>query len=176
MDVNYINLVHLGEYVGTILKNALNTLDLLETRTWIIDTWASNHMCIDLNLINHPTILIKLAPMYLLDRLIKTIHHVGNVTLHPKIVPSETLHVSSFKFNLLYVQKLAKTTHIIFIFSCTYYVLQDLKTEEVLSIGKVIGSLYILDQSYFSFVKWFAIPSYINTYYINKTSISFEFL
>ena len=123
VDVNYINLIHLGEYVGTILKYALNTLDLLETRTWIINTWASNHMCIDLNLISHPTILIKLTPMYLLDRSIKTIHHVGNVTLHPKIVLSETLHVPSFKFNLLYVHKLAKTIHILFIFSHTYYVL-----------------------------------------------------
>ena len=74
------------------------------------------------------------------------------------------------------MHKLAKTTHIIFIFSCTYYALQDLKTEEVLSIGKVIGSLYILDQSCFSFVKSFVIPSCINTYYINKASIPFEFL
>ena len=55
-------------------------------------------------------------------------------------------------------------------------VLQDLKTEEILAVGKVIGSLYILDQSCFSFVKSFAIPSCIDTYYINKASVHFEFL
>ena len=62
VDDNYINFAHLGESTGTVLKHALNTLDLLEPGTWIIDTRESNHMCTDLNLINHPTILTKLTP------------------------------------------------------------------------------------------------------------------
>ena len=50
--------------------------------------------------------------MYLLDGSIKIVHHVGNVTLHPRIVLLETLHVPSFKFNLLSMHKLTKIAHI----------------------------------------------------------------
>ena len=54
MDGNYINLAHQGEYASTILNYALDTLDLLELETQIIDTKASNHMCIDLITIIEP--------------------------------------------------------------------------------------------------------------------------
>ena len=69
-------------------------------------------MCTNLNLIDHPTILTKPTLMYLLDGSIKIVHHVGNVTLHPRIVLLETLHVPSFKFNLLSMHKLTKIAHI----------------------------------------------------------------
>ena len=59
VDSNNINLTYLREFSSTILKYALNILDLLEPGIRIIDIKTSNHMCTDLNLIDLLSILTK---------------------------------------------------------------------------------------------------------------------
>lgn len=132
------------------LNYILNALDFIESGTWIINTSASNHMCVDSKLIDKLIPLHKPTTVSLPDGSIKNVYHIGNITLNSKLVFTDTVYLPSFKFNLLSVNKLAKTSHIKLIFNPTYCVLQDLKTEDILAIGKVIGSLYILDKHCFS--------------------------
>jgi len=58
-----------------------------------------------------------------------------------------TLHVPDFKCNLLSVKALVITAKI----SCTFYpthcILQDLQTDKIVASGKIVGNLYVLDNS-----------------------------
>lgn len=60
---NYINVSHLGEFVGTIINYALHILDSLSLNTWIIDIGASNHMCTKLKLLTDQ--FKKMLPLFI---------------------------------------------------------------------------------------------------------------
>lgn len=79
------------------------------------------------------------------------VKHIGNVISNNKTTLYDTLHIPNFKFNLLWINKLSKTSRIKFVFYPTYYILQDLQSEEILSVGKILGSLYNFNPSCLSF-------------------------
>ena len=59
---------------------------------------------------------------------------------------TNVLYLPNFKFNLLSVHALCASTNLSFHFSLVSCSLQDPKTREVLAMGKVVGTLYILHQ------------------------------
>src|SRR5262249_41776262 len=69
----------------------------------------------------------------------------GHIKLSSRLTLTNVLFVSDFKFNLLSVNKLTKTANIKFVFFPECCVLQDLHTNELLAVGRVIGNLYVLD-------------------------------
>lgn len=56
------------------------------------------------------------------------VEHVGNIVLPNNIVLFDALHIPSFKFNLLSVNKLAETILMRLIFDSQCCLLQDLET------------------------------------------------
>lgn len=57
MDHNDINFTHMGNFAGTKLSFALNSIDFLPTSAWNIDKEGSNQMCRDLNFFYNPILL-----------------------------------------------------------------------------------------------------------------------
>ena len=127
----------------------LNTIDLFKPGTWILDTGASNHMCAENCLFENFETTKNPLPVHLPDGSIKFVNHTGNIHLNAHLFLENALYIPSFKFNLLSVSKLAKTSNLKFIFLPDHCVLQDLQTEQIMAVGKLIGSLYILDRSSF---------------------------
>ncbi|KAJ0043983.1 hypothetical protein Pint_17980 [Pistacia integerrima] len=51
-DGSAINYAHFADFAGIVLKHALSSIDLLDSRSWIIDREASSHMCVDLEMLD----------------------------------------------------------------------------------------------------------------------------
>ena len=117
----------------------------LEKGSWIIDTRASNHMCHDLNLFDEITNTNPPLLVFLLDGSTHLVHKTGRVTFSKDISLTSVLYLPSFNFNLLSVHALYASTNLSFSFSSVSCSLQDPKTREVLVVGKVVGTLCILD-------------------------------
>ncbi|XP_010260173.1 PREDICTED: uncharacterized protein LOC104599359 [Nelumbo nucifera] len=145
---------YLDTYAGMKVQYAFNskdsTLAVLDVGTWIVDTGASNHMCTDLKLLSQPKPITQIIPIHLPDGTIKFVQHIGHVKLSPDLILTNTLHIPSFKFNLLSVSKLVIINNIKCTFYPTYCLQQDLQNEKILAVGKMIKNLYILDKSSFS--------------------------
>ena len=67
------------------------------------------------------------------------------MTLSKDISLTNVLYLPSFNFNLLSGHALCASTNLSFSFSFVFCSLQDSKTREVLVVGMVVGTLYILD-------------------------------
>lgn len=81
---------------------------------------------------------------------VTTLQVYGNVFLSPNLVLHDVLFIPYFKFNLLSVNKLYATANLKFTFHTGYCIMQDQKTETLLAKGNVLGSLYILDNSFYA--------------------------
>ena len=83
--------------------------------------------------------------VFLPDGSTHLVHKTGRVTLPKDISLTNVLYLPSFNFNLLSGHALCASTNLSFSFSFVFCSLQDSKTREVLVVGKVVGTLYILD-------------------------------
>ncbi|XP_010267875.1 PREDICTED: uncharacterized protein LOC104604981 [Nelumbo nucifera] len=175
IDNNLVNFAHIGDLEGNnptcAFHFALHSFDNLDCGTWIVDTGASNHMCIDNKLIRKPKPVTQITQVFLPNGFVKLVHHIGDVSLTPKLTLTDALCVPSFKYNLLSVNKLSKTAELKFEFYPDKCILQDLQTEVVLAVGKVVGNLYILDKS--SFHDSSLLVSCNNQIDLNKSSSDF---
>ena len=101
-------------------------------------------------------------PIYLPDGSTHLVHKMGRVILYKAICLINVLYLPNFNFNLLSVHALCASTNLSLSihalcastnlsfhssFSCS---LQDPKTRDVLAVGKVVGTLYILHQLTFA--------------------------
>lgn len=141
------------EYVGIapflyIALNAGISLEDMRPGSWIIDTGATTHMCTSLKQFQNISTVSQPIYVNLPDGTIKHVTQCGEIKLTPKITLKGVLYTSYFRFNLMSVNKMSEFAQIQFSFFPNYYVLQDLKTKEVLAKGKVIGGLYVLDNSF----------------------------
>jgi hypothetical protein len=71
---------------------------------------------------------------------------IGNVTCTPNIQPSSMLHVPNFINNLMFVSQLVDDLNYIVYLSHSHVVVQELKTGNVIGIGKRNEDLYRLEQ------------------------------
>ena len=114
-----------------------------------MDTGASTHMCSEFSLLVNPAILTSPMQVSLPDGSKISVQYSGTVVLSPTLELHNVLYIPKFQFNLLSVPKLAATSNIIFKFYPNNCILQDLKTEHLVAVVKLVNHLYILDQSSF---------------------------
>ena len=140
---------HLEHFAGIPSSFAFTTQDSSNIGTWIVDTGASTHMCSDFSLLVNPAIVTSPMHVLLPDGSQVSVQYSGTVVLSPTLELHNVLYIPKFQFNLLSVPKLAATSNIIFKFYPNNCLLQDLKTEHLVVVVKLVNHLYILDQSSF---------------------------
>ena len=112
-----------------------------------MDIGASHHMCHDLNMFDEITNTNQPLPFFLPDGSTHLVYKTSRVTLSKDISLTNVLYLLSFNFNLLSVHALYASANLNFSFSSFSCSLQDQKTREVLVVGKVVGTPYILDRT-----------------------------
>ncbi|KAF7800953.1 uncharacterized protein G2W53_044551 [Senna tora] len=138
-----VNFANFGEFAG---KTTNSTSVKIDKRSWIIDTGASSHMCSNKNLMIDLRILNNKIPVHLPDGTKKNVEMIGNVIISSKIKLVDVFYILDFKYNLLSVNKMAKTCDVSVIFDGSHCVVQDQKTRSILIQGKMAGNLYVLRQ------------------------------
>lgn len=132
-----------GGFAGTIiLSNVSNLLNFFDKDAWIVDSGASDHIAGNKSLFDEITLLNKGIKVGLPDGSVKTIYHMGTVTLSDQIRLKKVLFMPDFKHNLLSLSKLLEGSNMNVIFhknGCTF---QDHSTRSVIGEGKKIGGLY----------------------------------
>ena len=106
-------------------------------------------MCSDFSLLVNPAIVTSLMHVSLPDGPQMSVQYSGTMVLSPTLELHNVLYIPKFQFNLLSVRKLVATSNIIFKFYHNNCLLQDLKTEHLVAVVKLVNHLYILDQSSF---------------------------
>ncbi|KAL0405762.1 UNVERIFIED_CONTAM: Retrovirus-related Pol polyprotein from transposon RE2 [Sesamum latifolium] len=116
---------------------------------WIVDTGATNHMCADPSLFTQKYSPTHTFLVYLPDSSTQPVSFLGAVHLHKHLTLTDVLCVPTFKYNLLSVQRLCSSNSISVTFSFSKCWFQDLKTKKILAVGRILGGLYIVDESSF---------------------------
>ncbi|KAK9125652.1 hypothetical protein Scep_014498 [Stephania cephalantha] len=147
---NHVNTTHFGDFAGSLFHSTFCAHASVRHGDWIIDTGASNHICSDRYLFHFSKPPIHSTPAYLPDGTVKLVDAIGDIILTSKLTLHSCLHISSFKYNLLSVSKLYAYAHIKFVFHPSFCLLQDVESSQILGVGKVLGGLYILDQTSFN--------------------------
>ncbi|KAL0427143.1 UNVERIFIED_CONTAM: Copia protein [Sesamum latifolium] len=129
---------------------ALAELETNDLDFWIVDIGATNHMCARLNTLTKIQTLSHQTLVYLPDGSSKPL--LGTVILHEQLTLSNVLYIPTFNFNLLSVQKLCSSSHISFSFFPSHCTIQDLRTNKIIGVGRLLGSLFIIDKSSFDLV------------------------
>ena len=114
-----------------------------------MDTEASTHMCSYFSLLVNPAIVTSLMHVSLPDGSQVSVQYNGTMVLSPTPELHNVLDIPKFQFNLLSVPKQATTSNIIFKFYPNNCLLQDLKTEHLVAVVKLVNHLYILDHPAF---------------------------
>lgn len=117
----------------------------MSNNCWIIDTGATCHICPFYGCLKTIRDLGKEISIHMPDGNTKTTTKCGDVSLNGSLVLENVLYVLTFKFNLLSVGKIVKSGDL----GCHFYVgfcsFQDHRTDKVVALGRLKGSLYILD-------------------------------
>lgn len=113
---------------------------------WIVDTGATNHMALSLNLIDQTSITKapSLKRVHLSNGDVTLVTHTGSSAISNKGTVSNVFHVLEFKFNLLSVSKLTKELQCYASFYLDFCLFGDLFNRRVKEIGKQVDDLYIL--------------------------------
>ena len=125
------------------------------SRTWIIDTGATNHMAYNASLISSLHELPYISPITLPDGTIKYVNKGGDVHIASVLTLKDCLLVDSFKCNLLSVSKCLKSSQYSFNFTDEYCLLQDQQSKKVVGAAKLIKGLYLLNDESF-------LPAFVN--------------
>jgi hypothetical protein len=115
-------------------------------KTWIVDSEVSQHMTPD------PTVFKSYKPLsgkenvQTSDGTFCSIAGIRNVTCTPNIQLSSILYEPNFTNNLMFVSQLVDDLNCIIFLSPSHVVVQELKTDKVIGIGKRTENLYRLEQ------------------------------
>ncbi|KAL0401782.1 UNVERIFIED_CONTAM: hypothetical protein Slati_4208100 [Sesamum latifolium] len=145
-DPVHVHFAQGDEMAGIIVDTKPGTLNF---GTWIVDTGATNPMCGDASIFHSLHTLSTPTTITLRDNSVTQATQSGTIKLSTTLSLKNVLLVPSFKYNLLSVSQLCKFNSICFIFLTSTCMLQDLKTKNVLAIGRQIGRLYYLDRNSF---------------------------
>ncbi|KAL0408279.1 UNVERIFIED_CONTAM: hypothetical protein Sradi_1762300, partial [Sesamum radiatum] len=154
-DPLQVNFAHGDEFAGT---SALTTSSKNAFGSWIIDTGATNHMCAYPSLLTQNSSPIHKSLVHLPDGTSHSVESVGTLHLSDRFSLMKVLCIPAFKYNLLSMQQLCSSAAVSILFSPSHCWLQDLKTKDVLAVGRVIGGLYILDKHSFDSVNIHIVP------------------
>lgn len=151
------NLEQVCEYAGnlnsqqnvdTAFNASFSNSDDIGPCSWIIDMRATTHMCASPNLFSKLKQTTRHISVKLPYNRTKHVTQEGNVNLSSAITLEDVLYISSFRYNLLSVNKLTSNTESRFTFYPTYCLLQDQKSDHTLLKGRAVGSLYVFDMMY----------------------------
>ncbi|KAL5787305.1 hypothetical protein ACOSP7_004254 [Xanthoceras sorbifolium] len=129
---------------GNLFSFPFSNHRYLNSRTWVIDSSATHHVCCDSTLFSSfteiPTTQVTLPNGH-------TVHmtRIGSVRLTNMLVLHDVLYIPLFHFNMLSTSSLTLSHHCfvnIFPYSC---LIQDLTRGLTIGKGKREGNLYLLD-------------------------------
>ncbi|KAK9673764.1 hypothetical protein RND81_12G187800 [Saponaria officinalis] len=131
-------------YAGKLVaSNAVSCNHNSVMMEWIVDSGATDHMSAQKHLFLNMRPLISPIFVALPDGTLKTVTHIGDVQLHPKILLREVLFIPEFKHNLLSVGKLLSSNGLMIHFDVHKCTIQD-HARLVHVIGVKDGGLYKL--------------------------------
>ncbi|KAL0446187.1 UNVERIFIED_CONTAM: Retrovirus-related Pol polyprotein from transposon RE1 [Sesamum latifolium] len=142
--------------IGCALVNSeINDLDF-----WIVDTGATNHMCAKLSMLSKHSSPSQPTHVFLPDGTSQPVHLLGTAVLHNNLTLTNVLYVPNFRYNLLSVSKTCQSSHISFTFFPSHCLIQDLKSNKTIGVGRQLDSLYVIDRSSFnsSFIQQYSVP------------------
>ncbi|KAL2236391.1 UNVERIFIED_CONTAM: Retrovirus-related Pol polyprotein from transposon RE1 [Sesamum indicum] len=145
-----VHFAQVDEMAGMTME--YSTLTGCNANSWIVDTGATCHMCGDVKLFHSLTVLKAPKRIHLPDNSITLATQCGDIQLCPKFILTNVLLVPSFTHNLLSVSQLCSSLNLSFSFHNSFCVLQDLKSDRVLAIGKQHKHLYYLEPLSFTSV------------------------
>lgn len=123
---------------------ALTILEEIRLESWITDTGASRHICINPKLIRNLTPMKGKITVCLPNRSTAEVHYSGEVYLSDTIILRDVLLIPTFKYNLLSVTQLCLTSNVKCLFLSSSCYLQDLMSDRRVGEGELIGNLYVL--------------------------------
>lgn len=91
---------------------------------------------------------------------VNVVHNIGNINLTFKFRLVDSLHLPTFRHNLISVSKLTNSSNITVHFYPKYCVLQYLLTKDVIAYGRIHNGLYKLDTNFY--------PTSVSTLKINQ--------
>ena len=125
-------------------KTALGTSTILHSKTWIIDSGATNHITKESNVFLSYIPCSSNQKVQVANGSLTPISGKGNVLVTPNITLSSVLHVPNTSYNLLSISKLRKFQNCFVTFLPTHCVFQDLITGKVIGSAKEREGLYYL--------------------------------
>ncbi|XP_070049496.1 uncharacterized protein [Nicotiana tomentosiformis] len=136
--------VNANAVAGTIVKYYVSCFSVFNSRTWIIDSGASEHMCFDSNAFISLTPLFVSLHINLLDSSRITITHIGKIFILPNYVLERVLYVPTFRYNLLSVNRFCSQFLCINSFSSNQCLLKASLIKSAQVFGKAREGLYLL--------------------------------
>ncbi|KAI5346640.1 hypothetical protein L3X38_014519 [Prunus dulcis] len=115
------------------------------SNTWIIDTGASDHMTYDAKFFDELSSNTRDSYITNVNGLPSPITSEGTISLTPTLPLSRALLVPNIHCNLLSVDRLLDTLNASATFYPTHCSFQDLKTNETIGHGKLIGWVILFD-------------------------------
>ena len=114
---------------------------------WILDSGATGHMTINLNLLCETKALWEHSVITLPNGNTSTITSVGKAKLSTDLVLQDVLYFPVFKYNLLSVSKLTKDSNCVVIFHPKFCIIQDYLNRKILRIIEGIKDCIIYKKS-----------------------------
>ncbi|XP_070029958.1 uncharacterized protein [Nicotiana sylvestris] len=140
--------INVNVVAGTIIKYSGSCFLVYNSSTWIIDLGALEHMCFD------SIAFISLSPLPVpldinLPNSFKiTIIHVGKVSIHFDYIFENVLHVPTFRYNLMSVNRFYLQFHCIVSFYSTRCMLQAPLIKRAQIFGEAKEGLYLLEPNH----------------------------
>ncbi|KAL5547823.1 hypothetical protein UlMin_003054 [Ulmus minor] len=127
-----------------VISNFTGTFPSISSRTWILDTGATHHVCHDRALFESFEPSNATSYVTLPNGQKVSIARIGTVRISSSLLLDKVLFVPSFKYNLISISALTKFSNCVLMFSADGCVIQD--TTRAIRIGKGnrVGNLYYL--------------------------------
>ncbi|WVZ16874.1 hypothetical protein V8G54_009856 [Vigna mungo] len=140
--------VHINQ-VGTLSTNTspgniVSTLHVHSDNTWLLDSGATDHICISLKIFSFYQ---KITPISITlpNGKILQAHYKGTVRFHSKFHLSNVLYIPDFSFNLISVSQLIANINCTLIFSPSGCIMQDTQSQEKIGLIRHKNGLYLFD-------------------------------
>lgn len=116
----------------------------MNSSTWIIDSDATKHMCLDSKSFSSMSLLKYSLTINLPNCQIIQVSYTGTICLFSDIILLNVLYVPNFKYNLMSVYKFFFKFQCRLLFTPNKCLVQDSSLRRCRDFGKVNGGLYLL--------------------------------
>lgn len=119
---------------------------VLDDRSWILDTGATDHMICNPNLLT-TSVAVTHRTVHLPNGALAAVTHVGSIHF-TDFVLHNVLCVPSFRLKLISISKLTRHSHCRAIFDDNICMFQDRQSGKMIGMGIERGGLYYLDTTH----------------------------